>query len=777
MVCGKYHTMKKTIPLVLFILLFAFCSQEKKLLRHAANSVERSDFDKAISYYDQVLQKDESSFFGNAGKGVVLSEFMGRHEQAIPYLEKALKNTPDKTKPILNSNLGKSYHFMGNYERALLYYGKSQKDNDPKWADYDEFLNKRIADCRYAIDHPKIALPENQQITNAGTTINTELPEYTPVVANGKMYFTSKRKDTPKEKKNGIDGKFFEAIYVSNINPDGSFSTPERYTLPKSSKGGEAIMSISPNGQKMFVYKGGKIYESDLNSPDHKTEVMDDNINFASLQNHASLTPDGKTLYFTSESDAGRGGTDIFIATKNSDGTWSDPKILDFTINTEFDEDAPFVNEAGTLFFSSNGHPGYGGFDVYKSNYVNGAWTKPENLGQPINSPGDDIYFTLRPNSSKGYYASARPGGHGDLDIYKVHYISSETAPCKGDDDLTINATPDLNNPMMQNVTLAVPDSYKNNVRSYRWDVNGQALAETSPSFQYTFPKTDTYKINAQIVVFCDSCPTLVAKCAQKEISVEQPPVLTSNDADNSRGKNNKNAKDKAAKEDKTALANNSAKNSKKQSSETDMTATTNADESTADHQAAGSGTGKKSKTAKDDLADNTNSGTKGSAGGKNKIETVSDNNGSSYTSNTGEAFLNDGQLKELNWNTTPAKFDFNTYVLNESTKGILDQNIEVMKNKNNLMVEINGYADSRGSSEYNKQLSLKRANSVKHYFVSHGIANKRIKSVNGLGEAELLNNCSDGVECSDDEHQVNRRVKVNVIAGPAKNNGSITSK
>src|SRR4051812_24149258 len=195
--------MKKIIPLVLLSLIFTYCSQEKKLLRHAANAVERSEFEKAVGYYDQVIQKDSSSFFGNAGKGVVLSEFMSRHEQAIPYLERALKNTPDKTKPILHSNLGKSYHFVGNYERALFYYGKSQKDNDPKWADYDEFLTKRIADCRYAIEHPQVAPPENQSITNVGPTINTEMPEYTPVVAGGKMYFTSKRQDDPKEKKNG----------------------------------------------------------------------------------------------------------------------------------------------------------------------------------------------------------------------------------------------------------------------------------------------------------------------------------------------------------------------------------------------------------------------------------------------------------------------------------------------------------------------------------------------------------------------------------------------
>lgn len=152
--------MKTALQLVCIILLLSGCSQEKKLLREAANAVERSNYEKAIANYDEILKKNSNSFFGNAGKGVVLSEFMGRHEQALPYLETALKNTPEKTRPVLHSNLGKSYHFVGNFERALFYYSKSQKDNDPTWADYDEFLSKRIADCKYAIEHPRVALPE-----------------------------------------------------------------------------------------------------------------------------------------------------------------------------------------------------------------------------------------------------------------------------------------------------------------------------------------------------------------------------------------------------------------------------------------------------------------------------------------------------------------------------------------------------------------------------------------------------------------------------------------
>src|SRR5262249_40117052 len=137
-------------------LIISSCSQQKKLVRKASNAVERSDFDKAISYYDQALAKDSDSYYANAGKGVVLSEYVGKHAEAIPYLEKALKKHPEKTGMKINYDLGKSYHFIGNYPRALYFYGETSKYNKPGSDNYDMFLNKRVADCKYAMEHPEV---------------------------------------------------------------------------------------------------------------------------------------------------------------------------------------------------------------------------------------------------------------------------------------------------------------------------------------------------------------------------------------------------------------------------------------------------------------------------------------------------------------------------------------------------------------------------------------------------------------------------------------------
>jgi outer membrane protein OmpA-like peptidoglycan-associated protein len=721
--------MKKTLPLVLLALTLSFCSEEKKLLRQASNAVDRSDFEQAISYYDKVIQKNDNSFFGHAGKGIVLSEYMARHEQAIPELEKALASSPpEKTKSIVHGNLGKSYHFIGNYKRALQYYSKV--NNDPSYADYDQFLTKRIADCKFAIEHPEVSAAENCAVNNVGDPINTPMPEYTPIFANGHLYFTSKRQDDPKEKKNGVDGRFFEAIYASKAGDNG-FSEPTRLkvTLPEEKvrlrKSGEAIASATPDGEQLFIYKEGKIFTMQASDPSHKLTLMDKNVNFSNLQNHAAISPDGNTLFFTSEAENGRGGSDIYFVTKDKDGKWSEPQALSNAINTTYSEEAPFMNEGGVLFFASNGHPGYGGFDIYRTQYVNGAWTQPVNLGQPINSPGDDIFFTLSPNSSRGFYASARPGGKGDMDIYRVHYVITDMPQCKPAELLTIETTPDANNPMAYNVQLKVPDEYKNNVRSYAWEINGKPVPSGKDYFTHTFDKADIYKVTAKVVAGCDTCPRLVGMCTEKSLDLN-PVVMasaepkTAPDQKTVKGKPSKVTKGKGAKGRQDALA----------SASTETT-------------------------------------TKGPNGDGSSANSLAESSLSS-------GMLSESDLKSLNWNTSPPLFTYNDYSLQSETKSLLDQNIDILKKRENLHIIVHGYADSRGSAEYNKRLSARRADAVKQYLVNNGVTSKRIKT-KAHGEEQLFNNCSDGVECDESQHSQNRRVSIDVIN--TSKGGAITSR
>lgn len=688
--------MKKTIyltGLLSSLILVSSCSQEKKLIRKASNAVERSDFDQAISYYDQALKRDSNSYFANAGKGIVLSEYIGRHDQAIPYLEKAVKKHPEKTGMKINYDLGKSYHFVGNYPRALYFYGKTTQYNKPGAPDYDMFLNKRIADCKYAMEHPEIAPIEEQEVKTVGNNVNTPNPEYGAVYTRGKVIFTSKRKDDDKEKKNGLDGRYFDAMYVST-EKNGTLSSPRRFTVPdvrlnsNFSHPHESVVSVSPDGNTLYIFREGQIYEADLNDSTKSAHKLPNEINFSYLQSHVTLSADGNTMIFAAEAERGIGGLDLYQSVKNDKGNWSDATLLS-SLSTIYNEDSPYLNKEGVLFFSSNGQPGYGGYDVYRTRYENNNWTSPINLGQPINSPGDEVYFTLVGNTSNGYYTSVRQGGQGDMDIYKVHYVLTDVPQCQSNDStFAINAEADPSNTMLYNFSAVAPSQYASKVRTYNWKVNGEALANTSDKFQHTFNSTGSYTITAKAVAYCDSCPSLVALCSEKVLEIGTP-IFANADSINKAN---------------------------------DVAATT--------------------KTV-----------------APRKVARTKD-----LSSNRDQTLLNEAQLTELGWNNSNAYFDYNHSEIRQDAKPMLDQNIKVLKKNKDLAVSVNGYADSRGTEAYNQNLSVRRANSVKNYLIENGIAKNRILSVKGYGETKLLNVCSDGVECTEAEHQLNRRTEFDVI-------------
>lgn len=661
------------ISILFFALLFVSCSEEKRLIRKAANAIDQSDYKKAISYYDQILAKDSASFRANAGKGIVLSEFVGDHKDAIPYLEKALAKSPEEVSVKINGDLGKSYHHIGNYSRAIKHYSKITSENTEDSPYYDQLLNKRIADCRFAMEHTKVASPEEQWVKNVGTTINSEYPEYGPVnLGNGTFIFTSKRKDTPKEKKNGLDGRYFESMYIANYS-NGKFSEPRRYTIPDKGlesdfyKGNESAVTASPDGKSLFIYKAGELYKADLSHPENDPEKLSSKINFLDFQTYAFITPDERQMFLVAESERNGGGSDIYQSFKKEDGTWSKPFLLPFNINTDYNEDSPFMTEDGTLFFASNGLPGYGGYDIYKTKYVNGTWTDPVNIGQPINTPGDDLFFVLNPNSSKGFYASDREGGYGDIDIYHVHYVNMDIPQCQElDTNFVINsAMLDSNN--VYSISASLPEKYKNNVRSITWEIDNVEIPQTNDQINYRFDNEGTYTIHAKAVVYCDSCPTLLAVCSEKLIQIGEPMIVYTDSA-------------------------------------------------------------------------GTNSTT---------LNVIGE--------------LTNDQLKNIGWNTSLCLFDYDKYDIRPDAKQILDQNIKVLKTYRDLTLVINGYADSRGTNNYNYNLSSQRINSVKNYLIRNGISKHRITDTMAYGESKITNGCVDDVECTEDQHQENRKVDFKV--------------
>ncbi|MFZ6011261.1 MAG: OmpA family protein [Bacteroidota bacterium] len=204
--------------------------------------------------------------------------------------------------------------------------------------------------------------------------------------------------------------------YAANVGP--KVNTPYH----------DSNLALSADGSTLFIYKddnGGDIYycERQADGTWGEPVPLPGIINSSFEEKSITISKDEKTLYFTSNRPGGYGNTDLYKATKDSKGEWSNTKNLGPKINTEFDEDGPFLDYDGvTLYFSSKGHKGMGGHDIFKAIYdpQKNEWTDPENLGYPINTPDDDIYFISAPDGKRAYYSSVRDDGMGYTDIYMI---------------------------------------------------------------------------------------------------------------------------------------------------------------------------------------------------------------------------------------------------------------------------------------------------------------------------------------------------------------------
>jgi len=279
-------------------------------------------------------------------------------------------------------------------------------------------------------------------IRNLGSEVNSPYNEYSPVIsADGAvMLFTSRKPNTEKDIKKNKQS--MEMIYLSNLNTNTSkWSTPAPAPSPVNVSGrNNVVLGLSNDGQRMMIYRdddagNGNIWETRLEGMTWSEPVLlPAPINSEHHESSASLSPDGKTLYFVSNRPGGLGGRDIWISTMSNDGAWSVPVNPGAAVNTKDDEEGVFIHPDGTtLYFSSKGHKGFGGYDVYKTTRVNGMWTTAENLGQPVNTAGDELFYQQTADGHKAYYSSsAQPGNIGEKDIYEITYTRIEKEKDRG---------------------------------------------------------------------------------------------------------------------------------------------------------------------------------------------------------------------------------------------------------------------------------------------------------------------------------------------------------
>jgi len=519
--------MYKKIITILLICVTLICSGFKPVgwyIKRAGKNIDRGDFKEAKKNYLKALEIEKDNYKANLGMGFLLSETLEDYATALPYLEKALKNQNKDTVADLSYALGKSYQFTAQFAKALFYFTKLNqvKAFEDDNLDFIKDVTKRKLDCQYALqnfDKIKSTFNSDCYVVNVGKTINTDAPEYVPVFnLQNQLIFTSKRKDEKQKITNILDIKYYESMFISKLE-NGKFSDAKPYELSelKSNylRGNESVISITGDGKELFVFKNGKIYETSFDEL-KKTEakLLNKSINEDYYQSHAFLTKDGTTLYFTSDSKNGLGGNDIYKSTKISDGEWTPPENLGGTINTGYDEDAPFMSEDGkTLYFSSKGHLGYGNYDIFKSTFENGKWSQPENLGQPVNSTGNDIFLIQTQNQSTGYFSSSRIGGFGGMDIYKVNYFNTidKTCPANLSTLTTLKISDTELEDFKNTIDLNLQQPYK--ALSYDWQINGKIIGNNRAVLSYDYLSAGIYTISVKTIAYCDSCLEPIVAC------------------------------------------------------------------------------------------------------------------------------------------------------------------------------------------------------------------------------------------------------------------------
>ena len=427
----------------------------KQKFQTANDLFYQKKFFHAQQIFLNMLKEEPDNAHINYKTGICFLNSNTEKTQALPYLLKAEKQIGKNFDPLAYTEknapqevlfyLAQAYHLDYQFDKSIEvlegFMGRVSKKH--MLHPMAELLVKQCNLAKKMVNNPD----EQITITNLGPTINGPDGDFGPVITldGNAMYFTSNRlraDSSNLDNYNWSNGKHFEDIYVSYKDKNGEWSTPKLIDFSEIDRN-EATIGLSSDGLRLLVYldetgKGDIYYSEYSDTAFEYLEMLGSDINSEAWETHATISPDGNTLYFVSDREGGLGGRDIYICRKLPNGRWGLAENLGAPINTEFDEDSPFLAPDGkTLYYSSNGPNSMGGFDIFvtQRNEENTGWVKPGNLGYPINTVDDDIFFIISADGVTGYYSSMREllsksgehgtySGYGEKDIYQVRFES-----------------------------------------------------------------------------------------------------------------------------------------------------------------------------------------------------------------------------------------------------------------------------------------------------------------------------------------------------------------
>lgn len=397
----------KTLLISGLLLLTNLPIFSQNLKRIEKKAVENFDNGNFVAARDQFITLLEPNPDNNVVTSYLASCYLELDKPQLAHDALAHLTNPDKVNDYL---LILTNYYLEDFEKAEQLIAE--------FGNPEEFDVVSLED---KIRRAKINYGSNSGILvqNFGDEVNSAEMEYSAVMYNGyyELLFTSRKEEG---EETDVDGLAFENIYYTHLDSVDNWQAPEPFKIQeRKSRTHDATVQFFESGQKMILYQDGRLYSATLN--DGVWSKQEDLVlhEEGKGDTHCYISPDEQSIIFASDYASNGDHLDLFVSYKNSEGLWSEPTPIT-ELNTDMDEDSPFLASDSTLYFSSNGHNSMGGYDVYKSTYdvATNSWGAPENLGYPINTVADDIYYTTE--GKLAYLSSNRLGGEGSLDLYRV---------------------------------------------------------------------------------------------------------------------------------------------------------------------------------------------------------------------------------------------------------------------------------------------------------------------------------------------------------------------
>lgn len=427
--------MRKTIILLFCAMFSSFTGfgnsegeSEKQLYKEGVIAFETGDYNTAKSKFIELIKIDVSNAEYHFLAGLAIYKTESSSDNAIKYLEEATKHFKNDTIAEVYYYLGQMYHYDEKYEESLSYYNQFLKHtkknkagtiltstvkNEMQWVENAK---------KHALTGEANVISGRIEVKNMGENINSAWGDYAPYKVNDQLLaFTSRRPNGNPEY--AVDGKPYEDIYFATkkenwaveSNVDKKVIYPAYNTLMH-----DAFISMNEDAKTIYIYRKNGIYASTFAEGKWSQLIEVDRVNNNSKHTPSvALSPDGKTMYFSNEQSNGFGGKDIYVTKLNESGNWSKPENLGEKINTKSDDDGPFITPDGkTLYFSTEGRESCGGFDLYKIDLSDPA-ASAVRLPMPFNTVANDIFIITNNEGNEGYFSSSRNGGVGGMDLYE----------------------------------------------------------------------------------------------------------------------------------------------------------------------------------------------------------------------------------------------------------------------------------------------------------------------------------------------------------------------